>query len=67
MARSIISLKVVGLLSVILMHQACTPRVEVAMPDKPINININAKIDHEVRIKVERDVEQLFDENSDLF
>jgi hypothetical protein len=67
MARSIISLKVVGLLSVILMLQACTPRVEVAMPDKPINININAKIDHEVRIKVERDVEQLFDENSDLF
>lgn len=67
MARYKISLKALELLSVILMMQACTPRVEVAMPDKPINININAKIDHEVRIKVERDVEQLFDENSDLF
>ena len=46
---------------------ACIPRVEVAVPDKPINININAKIDHEVRIKVERDVEELISDDSELF
>lgn len=45
----------------------CTPRVEVAPPDKPIEININAKIDHQVRIKVEKDVEELFSEKSNLF
>lgn len=45
----------------------CTPRVEVGLPDRPINININAKIDHEVRVKVERDVEDLFSEKKDLF
>lgn len=49
------------------MMLACTPRVEVGIPDKPINININAKIDHEVRVKVERDVEELISDESDLF
>ena len=47
---------------------ACTPRVEVAVPDKPITINLNVKIDHEVRLKVENDLEkEIFSENSDLF
>ena len=46
---------------------ACTPRVEVAVPDKPIEININAKIDHEVRVKVERDVQDLVTNEKGLF
>jgi hypothetical protein len=55
------------ILSIINPLTACTPRVEVGVSDKPINININAKIDHEVRIKVERDVEELFSDKKDLF
>ncbi len=47
----------------------CTPtaRVEVAAPEKPITINLNVKIDHEVRVKVEKELDQVFSENSDLF
>lgn len=45
----------------------CTPRVEVALPDKPIEININAKIDHDVKIRVERDVENLIKQEKGLF
>lgn len=46
----------------------CTPKVEVAMSEKPITINLNVKIDHEVKIKVEKDLEsEVFSENSDLF
>ena len=46
----------------------CHPRVEVAVPDKPININLNVKIEHEVKIKVEKDLEnQVFSEKSGLF
>ncbi|MFT6448708.1 MAG: hypothetical protein ACJAW8_001059 [Oleispira sp.] len=44
---------------------ACT--VKVAAPDKPITINLNVKIEHEVRIKVEKELEDLFSEESDLF
>ena len=50
-----------------LLVSACTPRVEVAVPEKPITINLNVKIDHEVRVKVEKDLEEVFAEDSDLF
>ena len=45
----------------------CTPRVEVAAPEKPITINLNVKIDHEVRLKVEKDLEDVISADSDLF
>jgi len=45
----------------------CTPRIEVAAPEKPITINLNVKIDHEVRIKVEKELDQVLSENSELF
>ena len=44
-----------------------THRVEVEAPDKPITINLNVKIDHEVRIKVEKELEQVLSEDSGLF
>lgn len=47
---------------------ACQPTVKVEAPDKPIVINMNVKIDHEVRVKVDRDLEKsVFSKNSDLF
>ena len=46
---------------------SCTPRVEVAVPEKPITINLNVKIDHEVRVKVEKDLDNVFTDQSDLF
>ena len=46
---------------------ACSPRVELAAPEKPITINMNIKIDHEVRVKVERDLEKVISKDSDLF
>lgn len=45
----------------------CTPTVKVEAPDKPIVINLNVKIEQEVRIKVDRDVEDLLQNNPDLF
>lgn len=42
-------------------------RVQVATPDKPININMNVKIEHEILIKADKQVEDLLKENSDLF
>lgn len=45
----------------------CAPTVALKAPEKPITINLNVKIDHEIRIKVNKDLEQLFSEDSDLF
>jgi hypothetical protein len=46
---------------------ACTPRVEVAVPSEPITINLNVKIEHEVRVKVEKELDELFSKESDIF
>ena len=45
----------------------CTPRIEVAAPKEPITINMNVKIEHEIHIKVDKDVERLLKSLSDLF
>ena len=49
------------------MLSACTPRIEVAAPKEPITINMNVKIEHEVIIKADKDVEELLETRSDLF
>jgi len=46
---------------------ACTPTVKVEAPDKPIVINLNVKIEQEVRVKIDRDVEALVQDNPELF
>ena len=45
----------------------CTPRVEVAPSDKPITINLNVKIDHEIRVRIEKELEEVLSDKSDLF
>lgn len=45
----------------------CTPRVEVAAPEKPITINLNVKIDHEIRVKVDKELDQVLSKDSGLF
>lgn len=46
---------------------ACTPTVQVAMPSEPITINLNVRIEHEIRVRVERELDDMFSEDSGLF
>jgi len=45
----------------------CNPTVKVEAPDKPIVINLNVKIEQEVRIKVEKDVQDLVSNSPGVF
>ena len=45
----------------------CEPTVKFQPPDKPIVINLNVKIEHEVRVRVEKDVDALLQKDSELF
>jgi len=45
----------------------CNPTVTIAPPDKPITINMNIKIEHEIKIKVDKDLEKALSEDSGLF
>ncbi len=44
-----------------------TPKVEVVPSDKPITINLNVKIDHEIRIKIEKELQEALSEKNGLF
>ena len=46
---------------------ACTPTVRVEAPKDPIEINLNVRIQHDIRVQVDRELETLFDEDSELF
>jgi len=44
----------------------CTHRVEVSAKE-PITINLNLKIDHEIKVKVDKELDDIFSDESDLF
>ncbi len=46
---------------------ACTPTVRVQAPTEPITINLNVKVEQEIRVKLEREVEDLIASNPDIF
>lgn len=46
---------------------ACAPTIKLAAPDKPIEINLNVKIDQTVRYQIDKDLEDLIAKNPDLF
>ena len=50
-----------------LLSTACTPTVQLAMPNEPININLNVKVEHEIYIKVDKALDSVFNEDSGLF
>ena len=50
----------------LILLSACTPTVKVAT-DEPITINLNVKIEHEILVRVDKELDGLFDEDSALF
>lgn len=59
--RALLILTIVSLLAA-----GCTPTVKVAT-DEPITINLNVNIKHEILIKVDKELDDLFSEDSELF
>ncbi len=55
------------IVSGVLVLPACAPTVRIQAPDKPIEINLNVKIDQEVRVRLDRDIEDLLTDNPDIF
>ncbi len=46
---------------------ACSPTVKIEAPDKPIEINLNIRIEQEVRVRLERDVDSAIRNDPALF
>lgn len=61
------AVKLILALPLVVVAAACQPKVAIEAPKDPIVINLNVKIEQEVRVKVEKDVDDLFSENDDIF
>ncbi len=55
------------LTSLSLVLASCTPTVQVAVPNEPITINLNVRIEHEIRVQVEKELDDIFAADSGLF
>lgn len=53
--------------SALLLLLGCTPTVKVEAPKEPIVIDLNVKIEHNVRIQIDKDLDKLMSEEDDLF
>jgi len=59
--HAVIAIAVLGLAS------SCTPKIQLEAPKEPIVINMNIKIDHEIRVKVDKDLDELMSEDKEIF
>lgn len=57
----------VALFAGLWLASACTPRIVVEAPKEPIVINMNVKIEHEVRVKVDKELDRVFEDEEDIF
>lgn len=46
---------------------SCEPTVRVAAPEKPITINLNIKLDAEVRVRLEQEAKKDISSNPGIF
>ena len=49
------------------MLMACTTVTLKGDPDEPIVVNLNVKIDQEVRVRMDKEIEDLITQNPDIF
>lgn len=57
----------ISLMIIAIALSACTPRVAIEAPDKPIEINLNVNIEQHVKIELQKDVKQAIAQNKDIF
>jgi len=45
----------------------CQPTVQIKAPKDPITINLNVKIQHEIRVRVDKQLDDLFKKDKSIF
>jgi len=56
-----------GCMVLVLVMAGCSPTVRVEAPKEPITINLNVKIQHEIKIKVDKELDTVLSKDSGLF
>ena len=58
--------KTLTILLAIFIMSGCTHKIEVSAKE-PITINLNLKIDHEIKVKIDKELDDIFSDESDIF
>jgi type IV pilus biogenesis protein CpaD/CtpE len=53
--------------ALLILLSGCRHTVQVEAPTEPITINLNIKIEHEIRIKVDKELDSLVAKEDDIF
>ena len=59
--------KMLHLIAAMTLLAARQPKVQIVPSDKPIVIELNVNINQEIRVRLDKDVEDLISDNPDLF
>jgi YnbE-like lipoprotein len=59
--------KIILIVAISWMSWACSPTVALQAPDKPLEINLNVKIDHQISVKVDKQLDDVMSKNKDIF
>ncbi|SMY16124.1 YnbE family lipoprotein [Photobacterium aquimaris] len=51
----------VAIIVTMLLLTGCTPTIQVTTSDKPIEVNLNVNIEHDIKIKVDDKISPLFE------
>ncbi len=60
-------MKIILLIFAVIGLCACAPTVALQAPDKPLEINLNVKIDHQISVKVDKQLDDVMSKNKDIF
>lgn len=58
---------IAGFALVTMLAAACQPTVRVEAPKEPITINLNIKLDADVRVRLEQQAQEDIEKNPDIF
>lgn len=53
-------------LTLLFVSLGCSPTVAL-QTEKPLEINLNVKIDHKIQVKVDKELDDVMKENEDIF
>lgn len=67
MERQVLPLVAITAAGFLFALQACTPTVKVEAPSEPITINLNIKLDADVRLKIEEKAKDDITNNPEIF
>ena len=59
--------KIINLFLLFAFAAACAPVIKMQAPDKPLEVNMNVKIEHTIKVQVDKKLDDVMDKNEDIF